>query len=57
MEMPHNISRLTIPRMLLLSLTKAAGALEVSPQGLKLGEPQEQELTGMKDVTGVMQMF
>lgn len=55
--MPHNISRLTIPRMLLLSLTKAAGALEVSPQGLKLGEPQEQELTGMKDVTGVMQMF
>ena len=38
--------------MLLLSLTKAAGALEVFPQGLKI-EPQKQELTGTKDVTGV----
>ena len=43
--------------MLLLSLTKAAGALEVSPQGLKIGGRQEQELTGMRDVTGVIQMF
>lgn len=31
--------------MLLLPLTKAAGTLEIFPQGLKTGEPQEQELT------------